>query len=434
MRVQFKTLGCRLNEAEIETWAKQFQSKGHRIIGNDQEPTDLLIINSCAVTRDAVKKSRHLIRQATRQNPDAKIVVTGCYATLDTKEAGQLGVDLVVTNQEKQKLPQIALERLHLNEHVHHDGAPTESALFNMGRHRAFVKVQDGCRHHCTYCIVKIARGEERSRTIHEIVQEIQDHHRSGLQEVVLTGVHLGGYGSDLGVNLTQLIRDILDQTKIPRIRLGSLEPWDIPQEFIDLFENPRLLPHLHLPVQSGSNSVLKRMARRCRTEEFQDLVFQLRDHIPEVNITTDLIVGFPGESDIEWNETINFVNTIQFGDIHIFSFSPREGTAAALMGNPVHPTVKKSRHQALHFLAARHRLEFLNSQRGKSARVLWEGVRSLDEGNTIIFGYTENFIKVRLPNPPQTLSYQVTEVTLGEPDELTYSLNIMRGGQVQNG
>jgi threonylcarbamoyladenosine tRNA methylthiotransferase MtaB len=428
MRVQFKTLGCRLNEAEIETWAKHFQSRGHRIIGNDKEPTDLLIINSCAVTRDAVKKSRHLIRQATRQNPEAKIVVTGCYATLDAEEASQMGVDLIVSNQEKQRLPDIAIERLHLTEQTPHEASLTESPLFSMGRHRAFVKVQDGCRHHCTYCIVKIARGEETSRSIQEIVDEIRDHHIAGIQEVVLTGVHLGGYGSDLGINLTALIRNILNQTQIPRIRLGSLEPWDIPAEFIDLFENPRLLPHLHLPMQSGSNSVLKRMARRCRTEEFQDLVATLRKRIPDINITTDLIVGFPGESDSEWNETIDFVNRIQFGDIHIFSFSPRQGTAAALMGNPIAQTIKRSRNQALHVLATGHRLEFLKAQQGKSARVLWEGVRSLEEGNTIIFGYTENFIKVRFPNPPDNLSYQVTEVTLGEPDRLTSTLLLQAG------
>jgi threonylcarbamoyladenosine tRNA methylthiotransferase MtaB len=169
-------------------------------------------------------------------------------------------------------------------------------------------------------------------------------------------------------------------------------------------------------------------MARRCRTEEFQDLVATLRKRIPDINITTDLIVGFPGESDSEWNETIDFVNRIQFGDIHIFSFSPRQGTAAALMGNPIAQTIKRSRNQALHVLATGHRLEFLKAQQGKSARVLWEGVRSLEEGNTIIFGYTENFIKVRFPNPPDNLSYQVTEVTLGEPDRLTSTLLLQAG------
>jgi threonylcarbamoyladenosine tRNA methylthiotransferase MtaB len=185
---------------------------------------------------------------------------------------------------------------------------PGETSLFTRGRQRAFIKVQDGCRYRCTFCIVTVARGEEASRAIQTVVNEINELHQQGITEAILTGVHLGGYGSDLGINLSDLIKAILAETDIPRLRLGSLEPWELPDDFFELFHNPRLMPHLHLPLQSGSDSVLRRMARRCKTEEFSAIVQQLRAKIPHFNITTDIIVGFPGETEQEWQESFNFI------------------------------------------------------------------------------------------------------------------------------
>ncbi|RQW78250.1 MAG: tRNA (N(6)-L-threonylcarbamoyladenosine(37)-C(2))-methylthiotransferase MtaB, partial [Methylococcus sp.] len=351
MRVRLQTLGCRLNEAELETWAREFQAEGHRLV-DAQEEADLLVFNSCAVTQDAVRKSRNLLRKAARENPEAKLVLSGCYASLNPGEAESLGVDLVVANTEKHRLVEMTHERLALPTMPAHSTVPGESALFRLGRHRAFIKVQDGCRYRCTYCIVTVARGEERSRDPAEIVDEINRLHGQGIQEAVLTGVHLGGYGSDNGSNLTGLIRTVLDQTRIPRLRLGSLEPWDIPDDFVGLFADPRLMPHLHLPLQSGSDSVLKRMARRCKTAEFAQLVDRLRRSVSDINITTDLIVGFPGETEAEWQETLGFVKRIGFGRIHTFGFSPRQGTAAAVMPGQIAGDVKKIRSRDLHELA----------------------------------------------------------------------------------
>jgi threonylcarbamoyladenosine tRNA methylthiotransferase MtaB len=415
MRVNLKTLGCRLNEAELETWARQFQNEGHSIV-SDAEDADLLVFNSCAVTQDAVRKSRNLLRKAARENPEAKLVVSGCYATLNREEAETLGVDLVVANADKQNLVNITRRELALDTMPAASTIPGESALFRMGRHRAFIKVQDGCRYRCTYCIVTVARGEEQSRSGAEIIEEINALHRQGIQEAVLTGVHLGGYGSDNGSHLCSLIHQILEQTDIPRLRLGSLEPWDIPDSFVELFESARLMPHLHLPLQSGSDATLKRMARRCRTAEFAELTDRLRRHIPDINITTDLIVGFPGETETEWADTLAYVEGMDFGNIHIFSFSPRAGTAAASLPNPIPGDIKKARSRSLHALAERQKLALWTRHLGRVHPVLWEGARPLGDGRYTLHGYTPQYLKVGMvTTDPAALSYRVTPAQLVE-------------------
>ncbi len=415
MRVHLKTLGCRLNEAELETWAQQFQADGHRLVDTPGE-ADLVVLNSCAVTQDAVRKSRHLLRRTARENPAAKLIMSGCYASLKPQEAESLGIDLVVTNADKHRLVEIARERLALPLMPALSTEPGATALFRLGRHRAFIKVQDGCRYRCTYCIVTVARGEERSRPIAEVVEEINRLHAEGIGEAVLTGVHLGGYGSDTGASLGELVEAVLRDTDIPRLRLGSLEPWDIPERFIRLFEHPRLMPHLHLPLQSGSDTVLKRMARRCRTDEFARLADRLRGSVPAINLTTDLIVGFPGETEAEWRETLSFVERVGFGHLHIFSFSPRMGTAAASLAGAVPGDVKRSRSRALHDLAEIQKRRFAESHVGQTLPILWEGVRTLDDGQRWIFGYTPNFLKVGMPlhhEQDSRLSYTLADARL---------------------
>ena len=334
MKVHLKTLGCRLNEAELETWAQAFQKSGHSIT-KQAEAAQLIVINSCAVTQDAARKSRQLIRRIHRDNPQAKLVVSGCYATLNQDEAASLlGVDLVVSNKDKDQLVEKTLTELNMDVMPAMSTEPGEISLFTRGRQRAFVKVQDGCRYRCTFCIVTVARGDEVSRPVQAVIDEINALHKQGITEVILTGVHLGGYGSDLGNNLSDLIKAILSETTIPRLRLGSLEPWELPEDFFTLFHNPRLMPHLHLPLQSGSDTVLRRMARRCKTEEFAAIVSQLRAQIPHFNITTDIIVGFPGETEEEWQDSFNFIKQTGFGHIHIFTYSSREGTKAATLPN----------------------------------------------------------------------------------------------------
>jgi threonylcarbamoyladenosine tRNA methylthiotransferase MtaB len=398
MLVHLKTLGCRLNEAELETWAQSFQQAGHQITA-EVDAAQLVVINSCAVTGDAARKSRYLIRRVHRDNPQAKLVVSGCYATLNEAEATELmGVDLVVSNQQKDQLVSKALSGLNLNTMRAMSTEPGAVALFSRGRQRAFVKVQDGCRYRCTFCIVTVARGEERSRAVAEVISEINSLHAQGIQEVVLTGVHLGGYGSDLNLTLSDLIQSILAETDIPRLRLGSLEPWEFSENFFEHFENPRIMPHLHLPLQSGSDSVLRRMARRCKTEEFSGIIAQLRKLNPNFNITTDIIVGFPGETEQEWEESFKFIEQTGFGHIHIFSYSERAETKAATLPNKVPEPLKKQRSQSLHQLAETLKQDFLETQIGREYPILWEGTPESSAKSGLTFGYTPNYLKVACP------------------------------------
>jgi len=396
MKVHLKTLGCRLNEAELETWAQAFQKSGHQITRQAQA-AQLIVINSCAVTQDAARKSRNLIRKIHRDNPHAKLVVSGCYATLNQDEAASLmGVDLVISNRDKDQLVEKTLSVLDMETMPAMSTEPGEISLFTRGRQRAFVKVQDGCRYRCTFCIVTVARGEEVSRPVQAVIDEINALHKQGITEVILTGVHLGGYGSDLGNNLSDLINAILAETDIPRLRLGSLEPWELPEDFFTLFQNPRLMPHLHLPLQSGSDTVLRRMARRCKTEEFAAIVSQLRAQIPHFNITTDIIVGFPGETGQEWQDSFDFIKQIGFGHIHIFTYSSREGTKAATLPDQVANEIKKQRSQQLHALANDMKLKFCRDHIGHEFPVLWEGYREpLEGGKQRVFGYTPNYLRV---------------------------------------
>jgi len=396
MHVYLKAIGCRLNEAEIESWAAQFLQRGHRIAGTPQN-ADIMVFNSCAVTGEAARKSRQQVRRLHRENRTAKLVMTGCYATLETTEAAtRLGVDLVVDNADKAQLVQRVEQELALPALSIAASAPGEAALFARGRQRAFVKIQDGCRYRCTYCIVTLARGAERSRAVSDIVGEINGLIAQGVREVVLTGVHVGGYGSDTGSDLASLLRAILADTDVPRLRLASVEPWDLPPGFFGLFENPRLMPHMHLPVQSGSDSVLRRMARRCKIADFKTLVGEARSAVTDFNVTTDVIVGFPGESEEEWRETLDFVDALRFGHVHIFAYSPRAGTKAATLPGQVDQRIKKQRSRELHTLAGRHKRATLAAYAGREPAVLWEGDgEPLEDGTRRFQGYTPNMLRV---------------------------------------
>ncbi len=396
MLIHLKTLGCRLNEAELESWAQAFQKAGHPITG-DIGQADLIIINSCAVTQDAVRKSRQLIRRIHRENPRAKLVVSGCYVTLNAEEAAQLmGVDLIISNQDKHQLVEKTLLELDIKTMPAMSTEPGETSLFSRGRQRAFVKVQDGCRYRCTFCIVTVARGEENSRSQQQVIDEINTLHQQGIQEIILTGVHLGGYGSDIHSSLSELIQAILTHTDIPRLRLGSLEPWELPDHFFDIFKDPRMMPHLHLPLQSGSDTVLRRMARRCKTSEFRSIIRQARKQYPLFNITTDIIVGFPGETEQEWQDSYHFINSTGFGHIHIFTYSSRTGTKAATLEGQLSGNIKKQRSRLLHQSAEQMKQQFNDRNIGEQYPVLWEGHRvPLENGNIRVFGYTPNYLRV---------------------------------------
>jgi len=398
VNVFLTSLGCRLNEAELQTWAQDFSEFGFAVI-SEQNEADLIVINTCAVTGEAARKSRQTIRRFHRKNPQAKIVVTGCYASLEKSEAETLlGVDLVVSNQEKKLLPQKAKELLDWNSMPFAATEPDESALFVRNRERAFIKIQDGCRYRCTYCIVTIARGEEVSRSIDEIILEINRLYQQGIKEIVITGVHVGGYGVDLGVNLYELVVNILAQTKVPKIRFASVEPWDLPDNFFELFQNERLMPHMHLPIQSGSNRILKKMSRRCKSETFLALLKKARGIIPEFNITSDIIVGFPGETDEDFELSLKIIEQARFGHVHTFSFSRREGTKAASLDGQIEESIKKFRSKKMHELAAKVKLKELNKMLGKKITILWEGEgKRLANNHRQYFGYTPNYHKVSI-------------------------------------
>ena len=399
MRIHLSTLGCRLNEAEIEQWASAFTAAGDQI-STTAEDADVLVLNTCAVTKEAVRKSRQRVQRLHRANPSAKFVVSGCYSSLESPQAlAELGIDLVVPNADKDNLVELTRTEFQHPNMPQSATLPAHTALFQRNRHRAFIKIQDGCRYRCTFCIVTVARGAERSRSIDTLVSEVQALSLSGVHEVVLTGVHVGGYGSDLDTNLFKLITNLLADTDITRIRFASVEPWDLSPEFFTLFNDPRVQPHMHLPLQSGSDSVLRRMARRCKTEDFRQLVDKLRQQVPDFNITTDIIVGFPGETEQEWQESLAFIDSMDFGHIHIFTYSEREGTKAASLPNQVSKSIRAQRSRELHELAAAQKQRVLTKMLGigqiKTPSVLWEHGELQQNGQFKHWGYTPNYFKV---------------------------------------
>ncbi len=389
MRINLQFSGCRLNEAELQGWAADFRARGHVIV-RDADEADVVVVNTCAVTGEAGRKSRQLIRRAHKGNPQAKLVVSGCYATLEQcATAGIEGVTLVVPNRDKDDL--VSKVDAVLPAKPRSDGP----GLLQHGRCRAFIKVQDGCRWRCSYCVVTLARGAERSAPVGRIIDQINQRCEAGVQEVVLTGVHLGGYGSDIGSSLYELIRAVLADTGVQRLRFGSLEPWGPDENFFALFADRRLMPHLHLPLQSGSDSVLRRMARRCRCRDFARLIEMAQAAVAGFNITTDIIVGFPGESEAEWREGLDFVESVGFGDVHIFPFSAREGTRAARLPGQITGEAIRRRQRQLQQLAVRMRGDFVRQNAGQVHEALLENSQQrTTDGSFVYAGYTGNYIR----------------------------------------
>ena len=401
MKIYLDTVGCRLNQSEIETMARQFRAAGHEIVAS-ADGADLAIVTTCAVTADAASDSRRKLRQAARLGAD-EVVATGCWATLQPGQAAALPrVKRVVLNERKDFLVE---ETLNVQPF---DAAQGKRSTFNLepfsrvplpGLHRrtrAFIKVQDGCGNACTFCVTTIARGESRSRPLADVIEDINFSLAGGAKEIVLTGVHLGSWGQDFNFHLHDLVKAILRETDTPRLRLSSLEPWDLDADFFGLWRDRRLCRHLHLPLQSGSGSVLRLMARKTTPESFRELVAAARAVMPEAAITTDIIAGFPGETDAEFTETLDFVRDMDFAGGHVFAYSPRPGTAAAKMKGQIRSEVRKKRNHilrdALEESAQAYRRKFL----GQTLSVLWESTSELNEWGWQMEGWTENYLRVR--------------------------------------
>ena len=433
MRVFLDQLGCRLNFSENSTLAGRLNAAGHRIVGRPED-AHVIVLNTCAVTAQAARKSRQAARHLNKRNPDARIAITGCYATLAPQESASLpGVELVADNQSKEMLHSLLepwsaefsdpedLARIQPYGTPFATASPDEEG----GRTRAFVKVQDGCQNRCTFCIVTALRGDSRSRTTADVVRELQALVESGYREAVLTGVHLGAFGRDLPgsqrTDLKELTAAILTDTDVARLRLSSLEPWELADGFFDLWQRwpERLCPHLHLPLQAGTDAQLRRMARRCTVASFRKLVADARAAIPDLIITTDVIVGFPGESEADHEEGLQFVEEMRFAHAHIFPFSPRAGTAAARFDGQVPKSVKRERSLRMHQVVARtgrlERTRFIGSTRP----VLWEGSgRQLtDQPASLLWsGLTDNYLRVTAQAPSGLdLGNRITPVRLDE-------------------
>ena len=395
MKVFFDTVGCRLNQAEIESMAGQFRAAGYEII-DSPEGADLVVVNTCAVTAEAASDSRQKARQAYQAGA-AHIILTGCWATLEPIKASNLpGVDEVVSNLEKLNIPlrviEPGLERFDIEPLAR---VPLPGAH---RRTRAFIKAQDGCDNHCTFCVTRLARGSSRSIPKEEVTKAVLLAEEGGVKEVVLSGVHLGSWGRELanGETITDLIETLLKNTSVERIRLSSIEPWDLERRFFDLWQNPRMCRHFHLPLQSGSKSVLRRMARNTNPDDFSTLMNTIRNCIPGVAITTDIIVGFPGETDAEFKESLDFVKRMQFNDAHVFRFSRREGTAAARMTEQVNGSVARERagrmREVVQMAASAARLKMI----GEEVKVLWEGSGYQSGNDWILFGLSDHNYRVR--------------------------------------
>jgi threonylcarbamoyladenosine tRNA methylthiotransferase MtaB len=385
-RVALDSLGCKLNQAEMEILARQLAEAGYRLVAPDDK-ADIYILNTCTVTHMADRKSRHRLRLARRRNPEARLVAIGCYAERAPRELERIeGVDLVLGNTQKSRLLQMLGEPGSLTLPVTRDLMGQHD---NNRRTRAFIKVQDGCHNFCTYCIVPLVRSREESVPVDQVVAEVRERVAAGYQEVVLTGTEIGTYNCN-GINLGDLLVRILAETVITRLRLSSLQPPEISPELIGLWRDQRLCPHFHLSLQSGSDGVLRRMKRRYTTDDYQQKVSLIRQVVPEVAVTTDVIVGFPGETEAEFQESYDFYQQMQFARIHVFPYSPRPGTEAALMPQAVADKVKKKRSQQMLALAEESLQNFNGQFLGKTMPVLWE-----QQAAGVWSGLTGNYIKV---------------------------------------
>jgi len=397
--VAFITLGCKVNQTETESMAGLFQQRGYRLV-DAAEHADIYVINTCSVTHLGERKSRQMVRRAGRLNSDAIVAVTGCFAQLSPAEAAAIsGVDVVIGTQDRQHIVDYV-------EQAREQKQPIQAVSDIMGMHefedmpmqhspgrtRAFMKIQDGCDNYCSYCIIPYARGHLRSRPLTSIAAETRFLAEAGYREIVLTGINLGTYGRETGpYTLVDAVRTVLDEPRIARVRLSSTESLEISADLIGLMEqDPRMCPHLHLPLQAGDDPILSAMRRPYTTADYASLLTQLRSRVPDLAVTTDIIVGFPGETAESFARTVEFACAMQFAKIHVFPYSKRSGTPAATFADQVSDVEKKRRVAELLQVSEQGSLTFRQQMLGQTAPILLERV-----SNGTAEGLTPNYQRV---------------------------------------
>ena len=406
--VAFHTLGCKVNHYETEAIWQLFKENGYERTDFEKQ-SDVYVINTCTVTNTGDKKSRQVIRRAIRQNPDAVICVTGCYAQTSPAEIMAIpGVDIVVGTQERTKMldyiEQYKSERTPINAvgNIMKNRVYEELDVPSFtDRTRASLKIQEGCNNFCTFCIIPWARGLMRSRNPEEVVHQAQQLVDAGYLEIVLTGIHTGGYGEDLkDYNLAQLLRDIENNVKgLKRLRISSIEASQLSDEVIDVLRDSKIVVrHLHIPIQSGSDTVLKRMRRKYTMEFFANRLDRLREALHDLAITSDVIVGFPGETEEEFMETYDFIRDQKFSELHVFPYSKRTGTPAARMEDQVEEEVKNERVHRLITLNDQLAVEYASRFEGEVLEIIPEEKYKLDSDSNLYEGYTDNYLKVVIP------------------------------------
>lgn len=405
MKIFLDSIGCRLNQSEIERYSAHFRMAGHSLVASPDE-CDLAVINTCTVTSKAAADSRSKVRQINRRNPETKIVLTGCWSSLDEAKALELpGVLEVVQNHVKDQLVPIVLNLP--PEEFEREPVSRQPIPGIRMRTRAFIKAQDGCDNSCTFCITTIARGPSRSVPSERIIDEISAAFTGGVKEAVLTGVQLSSYGRDLedALNLKDLVDMILDSTELDRLRISSLEPWNLPENFFQVWENPRLCRQVHLPLQSGSLSVLRRMIRPITPEQYARVVASARKLIPEIAITTDIIAGFPGETDDEFEQSLEFIKEMNFADAHVFTYSARPDTPASRISQQVPSEVARERSGRIIEAVGKSRNEYAKRFVGRELAVLWESAKAVDENGWEVLGLSDNYLRVRSVVPTNLLN-----------------------------
>lgn len=398
-RAALYTLGCRVNQYETEAMAESFIKSGYSIVDFEEE-ADVYVINTCTVTSIGDKKSRQMIRRSKKRNPNAVVVVAGCYSQVAPKEVAAIeGVDIIVGTSDKNTIPTLVEEFLKNHSQINHVDNIMNIRKFEeleideyQERTRAFLKIQDGCDRFCSYCMIPYARGPVRSREPENIVKEVEKLAANGFKEIILSGIHVASYGKDLGgVNLTDIIERINKIDGVERVRIGSVDPTFFSESVLERLKNvDKLCHHFHLSLQSGCTETLKRMNRHYTAEEYKTIVERLRDVFKDVSVTTDVIVGFPGETEEEFDTTYKFLKDIKLSKMHVFKYSPRKGTRAEKLPNQIDPHVKEERSKALIDMDHEFEKEFVEKFMGSTMKVLFE-----EKVGENIKGYTENYIRV---------------------------------------